>query len=88
MSIEDAPVKEIMKDMMEMSRGVQHPIRYWPPPRSRISMTFTDSYSSAASSFATTSPVNPVTLSPPVNQKAPKATSKIVSPSSSPISSK
>lgn len=27
MSIEDAPVKEIMKDMMEMSRGVQHPIR-------------------------------------------------------------
>lgn len=28
MSIEDAPVKEIMKDMMEMSRGVQHPIRY------------------------------------------------------------
>jgi Vacuolar protein sorting-associated protein 35 len=30
MSIEDAPVKEIMKDMMEMSRGVQHPIRYEP----------------------------------------------------------
>src|SRR5436309_14628637 len=28
MAIEDAPVKEIMKDMMEMSRGVQHPIRY------------------------------------------------------------
>src|SRR5882762_6665226 len=27
MSIKDAPVKEIMKDMMEMSRGVQHPIR-------------------------------------------------------------
>ena len=27
MSIEDAPVKEIMKDMMEMSRGVQHPMR-------------------------------------------------------------
>ena len=27
MGIEDAPVKEIMKDMMEMSRGVQHPIR-------------------------------------------------------------
>jgi vacuolar protein sorting-associated protein 35 len=27
MSIEDAPVKEIMKDMIEMSRGVQHPIR-------------------------------------------------------------
>ncbi|KAL3427852.1 vacuolar protein sorting-associated protein 35 [Phlyctema vagabunda] len=27
MSIEEAPVKEIMKDMMEMSRGVQHPIR-------------------------------------------------------------
>ena len=27
MSIEDAPVKEIMKDMMEMSRGVQHPVR-------------------------------------------------------------
>ncbi|KAF2097265.1 vacuolar protein sorting-associated protein 35 [Rhizodiscina lignyota] len=27
MSIDDAPVKEIMKDMMEMSRGVQHPIR-------------------------------------------------------------
>ncbi|KAJ5588669.1 Vacuolar protein sorting-associated protein 35 [Penicillium hordei] len=27
MSVEDAPVKEIMKDMMEMSRGVQHPIR-------------------------------------------------------------
>ncbi|KAI9815318.1 MAG: Vacuolar protein sorting-associated protein 35 [Pycnora praestabilis] len=27
MDIEDAPVKEIMKDMMEMSRGVQHPIR-------------------------------------------------------------
>lgn len=27
MSILDAPVKEIMKDMMEMSRGVQHPIR-------------------------------------------------------------
>lgn len=28
MSIPDAPVKEIMKDMMEMCRGVQHPIRY------------------------------------------------------------
>ncbi|KAF2724534.1 vacuolar protein sorting-associated protein 35 [Polychaeton citri CBS 116435] len=27
MKIEDAPVKEIMKDMMEMSRGVQHPVR-------------------------------------------------------------
>ncbi|EEQ83864.1 hypothetical protein RJZ56_002094 [Blastomyces dermatitidis] len=27
MGIEDAPVREIMKDMMEMSRGVQHPIR-------------------------------------------------------------
>jgi vacuolar protein sorting-associated protein 35 len=27
MSIKDAPVKEIMKDMMEMSRGVLHPIR-------------------------------------------------------------
>ena len=27
MAIPDAPVKEIMKDMMEMSRGVLHPIR-------------------------------------------------------------
>lgn len=27
MSIKDAPVKEIMKDMMEMCRGVQHPVR-------------------------------------------------------------
>jgi vacuolar protein sorting-associated protein 35 len=27
MGVEDAPVKEIMKDMMEMSRGVQHPVR-------------------------------------------------------------
>ncbi|TDL22297.1 vacuolar protein sorting-associated protein 35 [Rickenella mellea] len=27
MSIPDAPVREIMKDMMEMSRGVQHPTR-------------------------------------------------------------
>jgi vacuolar protein sorting-associated protein 35 len=27
MGIDDAPVKEIMKDMMEMSRGVQHPVR-------------------------------------------------------------
>ncbi|KAI5293897.1 Vacuolar protein sorting-associated protein 35, partial [Ascosphaera atra] len=27
MGIEDAPVKEIMKDMMEMCRGVQHPVR-------------------------------------------------------------
>ncbi|GAA6014447.1 hypothetical protein JCM10207_001610 [Rhodosporidiobolus poonsookiae] len=27
MSIEGAPVKEIMKDMMEMARGVQHPTR-------------------------------------------------------------
>ncbi|KAJ5095471.1 hypothetical protein NUU61_004827 [Penicillium alfredii] len=27
MSVEDAPVKEIMKDMMEMSRGIQHPTR-------------------------------------------------------------
>ncbi|KAG6820231.1 hypothetical protein H0H93_003734 [Arthromyces matolae] len=27
MSVADAPVKEIMKDMMEMSRGVLHPIR-------------------------------------------------------------
>lgn len=27
MAVPDAPVKEIMKDMMEMSRGVQHPIR-------------------------------------------------------------
>ena len=27
MSIPDAPVKEIMKDMIEMCRGVQHPTR-------------------------------------------------------------
>lgn len=27
MSIDGAPVKELMKDMMDMSRGVQHPIR-------------------------------------------------------------
>ena len=27
MSIPDAPVKEVMKDMLEMSRGVLHPIR-------------------------------------------------------------
>lgn len=27
MSVPDAPVKEIMKDMIEMSRGVQHPTR-------------------------------------------------------------
>ena len=27
MGIDEAPVKEIMKDMMEMSRGVQHPVR-------------------------------------------------------------
>ncbi|KAL2153551.1 hypothetical protein VTH82DRAFT_4706 [Thermothelomyces myriococcoides] len=27
MSIEGAPVKELMKDMMDMSRGVQHPVR-------------------------------------------------------------
>ncbi|ANB13887.1 Vps35p [Sugiyamaella lignohabitans] len=27
MSVPDAPVREIMKDMMEMCRGVQHPIR-------------------------------------------------------------
>lgn len=27
MSIPGAPVKEIMKDMLEMSRGVQHPTR-------------------------------------------------------------
>jgi vacuolar protein sorting-associated protein 35 len=27
MSIPDAPVKEVMKDMMEMSRGVLHPTR-------------------------------------------------------------
>ncbi|TIA91567.1 hypothetical protein E3P99_00981 [Wallemia hederae] len=27
MSIPDAPIKEIMKDIIEMSRGVQHPIR-------------------------------------------------------------
>ncbi|KPM44812.1 hypothetical protein AK830_g1739 [Neonectria ditissima] len=27
MSVADAPVKELMKDMMDMSRGVQHPIR-------------------------------------------------------------
>ncbi|KAI9483790.1 MAG: vacuolar protein sorting-associated protein 35 [Benjaminiella poitrasii] len=27
MSMSDAPVREIMRDMMEMSRGVQHPIR-------------------------------------------------------------
>lgn len=27
MGIPDAPVKEIMKDMIEMCRGVQHPIR-------------------------------------------------------------
>ncbi|KAJ5918891.1 hypothetical protein N7454_010035 [Penicillium verhagenii] len=27
MSVDNAPVKEIMKDMMEMSRGIQHPIR-------------------------------------------------------------
>jgi vacuolar protein sorting-associated protein 35 len=27
MSIPEAPVKEIMKDMMEMSRGVLHPVR-------------------------------------------------------------
>lgn len=27
MSMKDAPVREIMRDMMEMSRGVQHPTR-------------------------------------------------------------
>lgn len=27
MNMPDAPVKEIMRDMMEMSRGVQHPTR-------------------------------------------------------------
>lgn len=27
MSIPEAPVREIMKDMLEMSRGVQHPTR-------------------------------------------------------------
>lgn len=27
MSVPEAPVKEILKDMMEMCRGVQHPIR-------------------------------------------------------------
>lgn len=27
MSIPDAPIKEIMKDLMEMTRGVQHPTR-------------------------------------------------------------
>lgn len=27
MSMPDAPVREIMRDMMEMTRGVQHPIR-------------------------------------------------------------
>jgi vacuolar protein sorting-associated protein 35 len=27
MSVPDAPVREIMRDMLEMSRGVQHPIR-------------------------------------------------------------
>ncbi len=27
MAVEGAPVKELMKDMMDMSRGVQHPIR-------------------------------------------------------------
>ena len=27
MSIPEAPVKEVMKDMLEMSRGVLHPIR-------------------------------------------------------------
>lgn len=27
MSVPDAPVREIMKDMLEMSRGVQHPTR-------------------------------------------------------------
>ncbi|KAG5357301.1 Vacuolar protein sorting-associated protein 35 [Yarrowia sp. C11] len=27
MGMDDAPVKEIMKDMMEMCRGVQHPVR-------------------------------------------------------------
>lgn len=27
MGMPDAPVREIMRDMMEMTRGVQHPIR-------------------------------------------------------------
>ena len=27
MSVPGAPIKEIMKDMMEMTRGVQHPTR-------------------------------------------------------------
>ena len=27
MSVPEAPVREIMRDMLEMSRGVQHPIR-------------------------------------------------------------
>jgi vacuolar protein sorting-associated protein 35 len=27
MSIPEAPIKEIMKDVMEMGRGVQHPTR-------------------------------------------------------------
>jgi vacuolar protein sorting-associated protein 35 len=27
MGLPDAPIREIMRDMMEMTRGVQHPIR-------------------------------------------------------------
>ncbi|KAF2655859.1 vacuolar protein sorting-associated protein 35 [Lophiostoma macrostomum CBS 122681] len=48
MAIEDAPVKEIMKDMMEMSRGVQHPIRglflrYYLAGQARDHLPMTDS---------------------------------------------
>ena len=32
MSVPEAPVREIMRDMLEMSRGVQHPIRGPPLP--------------------------------------------------------
>ncbi|KAK9479451.1 vacuolar protein sorting-associated protein 35 [Lipomyces japonicus] len=48
MSVPDAPVKEILKDMMEMCRGVQHPIRglflrYYLSGQSRDSLPIGDS---------------------------------------------
>lgn len=48
MSIAEAPVKELMKDMMDMSRGVQHPIRglflrYYMSGQARDFLPITDS---------------------------------------------
>ena len=86
MSIPDAPVKEVMKDMLEMSRGVLHPIRglflrHYLSGQTRDHLPVGDDAGCVLSSPAALSYPHPGTIGP-------RATSKTRSTSSLPTSSR